>query len=189
LFTGIWLFLIKRGWGSKWLLASSITVILSIVVVALWLGTQDNTILFMGLAMSVLSGIGFFIFLRTSPISGALIGQTQNSQNDFLSLSDDEKDNRKQSAKLAIKDIIFIGFVQNIPIIIGIAIILIFRDSKSGITTSLGLFVMGFTGILRIVLRPKHISSEIYSSKSKVLGNALVTLFAWSLAVYGLFGK
>jgi hypothetical protein len=180
------MFVIKRGWGSKWLLATSLTVVLSILVIVLSLGAQDNSFLFMGLGTTIIGGIGFYFWLKVSPISSALIGNPQHVQSDFSSLSEDEKNRRKQSAKLAIRDIIFRGFVHNIPIIIGIAIILLFRNS---IATSLGLFVMGFTGIFRIVLRPKHISPELYFTKSKMIGNVLITLFAWSLAVYGLFNR
>ena len=67
LITAAWLFIIKRGWGSKWLVSSLIAFGLASVVVTLSLGTQDNSILLMGLGMSVLSGIGFYVFLRTFP--------------------------------------------------------------------------------------------------------------------------
>ena len=90
---------------------------------------------------------------------------------------------------MAVRSILLKMFLQYIPIIIGLAIILLFRSSIPEIAPSLGLFVMGFTGILRIILRPKYISSELYSSKSKIVGNVFITLFAWGLAVYGLFNR
>ena len=191
LITAIWLFIIKRGWGSKWLVSFLIAFGLASLVVVLWLGTHDNSILFMGLGMSVLSGIGFYAFLRTSPtqISEALTGQNRNNIYSWSSLSNDEKQEHTNFAKVAIKDGLLTMFLQYIPIIIGFAIILLFRSSIPKVATSLGLFIMGFTGILRIVLRSKHISSELYSSKSKIVSNVFITLFAWGLAVYGLFNR
>ncbi len=187
--TAVWLFIIKRGWGSKWLVSSLFPFALASIVIILWLGNKDNSTLYMGLGVSVLSGIGFYVFLRTSPphISQAFTGQNQNAINSWSSLSSDEKQERTKSANIAIKDGLLKMFLQYIPIIIGLAIILLFRSSIPEIAPSLGLFVMGFTGILRIILRPKYISSELYSSKSKIVGNVFITLFAWGLAVYGLF--
>ena len=187
LFTAFWMFVIKRGWGSKWLLATSLTIVLSTLAIVLSLGVQDNSMLLLLLGTTILGGIGFYFWLRTSPISDALIGRTQNTQNNFSSLNEDEKNNRKQSAKLVVKDIFLTGFVPLIPIIIGV--IILSRSTHSDIARSLALFVMGFTGILKIVLRPKQISSELYSSKSKTIGGILIALFAWSLALYGLFNK
>ena len=192
LITAVWLFVIKRGWGSKWLVSSLLIAFgLAALVVVLWFGTQDNSILFMGLGMSALSGIGFYFFLRTSPaqISEAFTGQNQNAINSWSSLSSDEEQERTKSAKIAVKDGLLKMFLQYIPIIIGLAIILLFRSSIPETAPSLGLFIMGFTGILRIILRSKYISSELYSSKSKIAGNVFITLFAWSLAVYGLFNR
>ncbi len=191
LITAVWLFIIKRGWGSKWLVSSLIGFGLASLVVVLWLGTQDSLILFMGLGMSVLSGVGFYVFLRTSPpqISDALTGQNRNNINSWSSLSNDEKKERTKSATLAIKDGLFMMFLQYIPIIIGFAIILVFKSSMPKIALSLGLFVMGFTGILRIVLRPKYVSLELSSPKSKLISNIFITVFAWGLAVYGLFNR
>ena len=187
----VWLFVIKRGWGSKWLVSSLIAFGLAALVVVLWFGTHDTMILFMGLGMSVLSGIGFYVFLRTSPpqISDALTGQNRNNINSWSSLSNDEKKERTKSATLAIKDGLFTMFLQYVPIIIGFAIILVFRSSMPQIAPSLGLFVMGFTGILRIVLRPKYVSLELSSPKSKLISNIFITVFAWGLAVYGLFNR
>ncbi len=191
LITAVWLFIIKCGWGSKWLVSSLMAFGLASLVVALWLGTQDNLILFTGLGMSVLSGVGFYVFLRTSPpqISDALTGQNRNNLNSWSSLSNDKKKESTKFATLAIKDGLFKMFLQYIPIIIGFAIILVFRSSVPKIALSLGFFIMGFTGILRIVLRPKYVSLELSSPKSKLISNIIITVFAWGLAVYGLFNR
>src|SRR5215210_1853938 len=96
-FMVFWLFIIKRGWGSKWLLATSFTVVLSILAIVLSLGVQDNSMLLLLLSTTILGGVGFYFSLRTSPMADALIGRTKNVQNNFASLSEDEKNNRKLS--------------------------------------------------------------------------------------------
>jgi hypothetical protein len=72
-------------------------------------------------------------------------------------------------------------------LVIGIAIILFSRGTASKVTLSLAAFIMGFTGIFRIIFHPKHVPSELYSSKSRMVGDILVTILAWSLALYNLF--
>ena len=125
--------------------------------------------------------------LKNFPISDILTGKNQNMQSQMAALSEKEINSQKESAKLAVRDIILIGFLQNLPLIIGVAILILNRDAQSYIITSIALFIMGITGILRVVLRPKHVLLELKHSKGKMIGNILVTVFAWSLALYNLF--
>ena len=186
LFAVFWWYIIKRGWGSRWLLAISITVFLSLVSIVISLAAQELSILVLGVGFSVLGGVLFYIFLKNSPISDALIGKDQNVQSNPTIVSEEEKDSRKESAKLAIRETLTIGFLQTLPLIVGLAITVFSNDSKSDIMTSVGLFVMGFYGVLRITLRPRHVPVELYVSKGKIIGNIFVTMFAWSLALYSL---
>jgi hypothetical protein len=187
LFGVFWYSIVKRGWGSRWLLASSIVILLSLLVIILWWSTRDTSILVTGLVFSLLSGIVFFVYLKISPHSNALIGQNQQTQINWSSLSEEERNTHKQSAKLMIKDILLARFIQYIPLLIGIIILVLSRGTPSKVVTSLAVFIMGFTGILRIVLRPQHPSFRRYSSKRGTIGDILVTVFAWGLALYNLF--
>ncbi len=189
LFTAFWMFVIKRGWGSKWLLATSITAVLLILPIVLSLGAQDNSILFGLTGMTILGGVGFYFWLRTSPISDVLIGKSQNTKNNISSFSEDERNNLNQSAKLVVKDIFLTGFAPLIPLIIGFTILLLSRNAHSNVVESIAFFVMGFTGIVKIVIRSKQVSSELDSSKTKMISNILVALFAWSLALHVLLDK
>jgi hypothetical protein len=189
LFTALWLYVIRRGWGSRWLLTTLVTVFMSLLFIVLSLVTQERSILFLGLGTSVLGGILFYVSFGTSPIFNVLIGKNQKMQSSWVSLHEEERTIRKQSTKLAIRDILLTSFIQYMPLAIGLAIILLSRGTASKITISLAIFIMGFTGILRIVLRPKHVPSAVYSSKSKMIGNILITVFAWSLALYILFSR
>ena len=180
-------YIIRSGWGSRWLLATSVTIFMLLIFIPLWLTVQEDLFLFIGLGFSVLSGIAFYIYLRTSPISDILTGKNQNMQSQWATLSERERNSRKESTKLAVRDIFLIGFLQNLPLIIGVAILILNRDAQSYIITSIALFIIGVTGILRVVLRPKHVLLELKHSKGKMIGNILVTVFAWSLALYNLF--
>jgi hypothetical protein len=186
LFAVFWWYIIKRGWGSRWLLAISITVFLSLISIVISLAAQEMSILFLGVGFSVLGGVLFYLFLKNSPLSDALIGKGQNLKSSPTIISEEERNSHKESAKLAIKDTLTIGFLQTLPLIIGLAIIVFSNDYRSDIMTSVGLFVMGFYGVLRITLRPKHVPAELYVSKGKIIGNIFVTVFAWSLALYSL---
>jgi hypothetical protein len=189
LFTALWLYVIRRGWGSRWLLSTLVTGFMLLLFIVMSLVAQEQSILFIGFGTSVLSGILFYVSFGASPMSNVLIGKNQKMQSNWASLSEEERTTRKQLIKLAIRDIILTSFIQYIPLVIGIAIILFSRGTASKVTISLAIFIMGFTGILRIVFRPKHVPSALYSSKSKIIGNILVTVFAWSLALYNLFSR
>jgi hypothetical protein len=189
LFTALWLYVIRRGWGSRWLLATLVTVFMSLLFIVISLAVQERPILFLGVGTSVVSGILFYVSFESSPISNVLAGKNQKMQSNWASLSEEERTIRKQSIILAIRDMLLTSVIQYIPLFIGLAIILLSRGTASKVTLSLAVFIMGFTGILRIVFRPKHVPSALYSSKSKMIGNILVTVFAWSLALYNLFSR
>jgi hypothetical protein len=181
-----WWYIMKRGWASKWLLATSITVFMSLLFIVLSLAAEENSLLFIGLGVSVLGGIGFYVYLRTSPMGDILIGQNQQMQSEWESLSDEERSARKQSARLTIRDVIVVRLLQYIPTIIIVVILLFSRGAPSKATTTLIAFIFGFTGILRIVLRPKHPAFQLYAPKSGMIGDILLTVLAWGVALYNL---
>jgi len=80
LFGVFWWYVIKRGWGSRWLLAISLTVLLSFLFIVISLAAQETSILFLGVSLSILGGILFYLYLRISPLSDALIGKSQSMQ-------------------------------------------------------------------------------------------------------------
>ena len=189
LFAVFWLYVLKRGWGSKWLLAFSLTLCLSLINIVIWLGVHDNLILMMGLGVTVFGGVGFYVWLKNSPVSSALITNAQQAQSNLAPLSEEESENLTQSRKLMIKDALAKSSIQNIPIIIGVGILFLLKDSRSNIVTSLTFFIFGFTGILRIVLPSKEVISGLYSSKGKLISGILITMFAWGIALYALITK
>ena len=189
LFAVFWLYVLKRGWGSKWLLAFSLTLCLSLINIVIWLGVHDNLILMMGLGVTVFGGVGFYVWLKNSPVSSALITNAQQAQSNLAPLSEEESENLTQSRKLMIKDALAKSSIQNIPIIIGVGIFFLLKDSRSNIVTSLTFFIFGFTGILRIVLPSKEVISGLYSSKGKLISGILITMFAWGIALYALITK
>jgi hypothetical protein len=186
LFAVFWWYMIKRGWGSRWLLAVSITILVSLMFIIISLAAQEKSILFLGVAVSVLGGILFYIYLRTSPLSDALIGKHQIIQSNPTALNEEEKNSRKDLTKVAVKKAVTFGFLQILPLIIGLAILVLSNGSKSEAMTSLALFVMGFYGILSITLRPKYGPANSHPSKGKLISGILITAFAWSLALYSL---
>ena len=189
LFAAFWLYVLKRGWGSKWLLAFLLTFCLSLINIVIWLGVHDNLILTAGLGVTLFGGIVFYIWLKNSPISSAIITNAQQAQNNLVPLSKEESENLTRSRKLMVKDVLAKSSVQNIPIIIGVGVLFLLKDSRSSIVTSLTFFIFGFTGILRIVLPSKEVVSGLYSSKSKLISGVLITIFAWGIALYALTNK
>jgi hypothetical protein len=80
LFGVYWWYVIKRGWGSRWLLAISITIFMSLIFTVISLAAQEPSILFLGLGVSILGGGLLYLYLRTSPLSDTLIGKSQSMQ-------------------------------------------------------------------------------------------------------------
>lgn len=130
---------------------------------------------------ALFSMVGVFILVYEKP-------HVTDTPNDLEDLGKNE-DQDKGVSYLILKDIVIKEFIQNTPTFIGIGTILISIYLKSNTTQSLGFFIIGFTGILRMILHSRYIPSEYYLSTKMTISNVLLTLFAWGFSIYSLFSK
>jgi hypothetical protein len=91
----------------------------------------------------------------------------------------------KKPVKLIYESILKGILFPYIPLLVGLALILFSKGANAKIAISMGLFIVGFEGILNYLVHQQKPLSSIYS-RSRLVADILSVLVLWSMALYVL---
>lgn len=96
---------------------------------------------------------------------------------------DDKQEDNQQLSQLIAMNFLKGVAIPYIPVIIGLGIMFFLKDYNSRAAISLGFFIAGFRGILRMIIYRQKSLSAVYS-QSRFVGDILFTIVCWGGALY-----